>query len=136
MKSYAAPLLLVPLLAGCAMIQGGTGSFTADGDTYKVSKVTCTRQGDAVQVAAESGVAAATVTVRGSTVEDLRMGTKQRPTMGAVPGQGIGEASVTVTGQRYEVRAKLVKADPEGRVQPGPGTEEVTFDVTCGTITG
>lgn len=137
MKSYAPALVAVlPLVAGCALIQGGSGSFTADGDTYKVSKVECTRAGDTVTVTAESGAAGAELIVRGTEVVQLRMGSKQRATMAAEPADGQGTATVTVEGLRYRATGKLMRLDDKGQAPEGPGTEEVTFDVTCGKIAG
>ncbi|WP_460771336.1 lipoprotein LpqH [Mariniluteicoccus flavus] len=128
-------LLALPSL-GCSLIAGGEGSFTADGDVYKVSKVECERTGESVRITAESGPAGAMLLVKGTTVEDFRMGSKEKPTMAAQPGKGLGEATVTVEDKRFRAKGKLVKIDEQGNAQQGPGTEDVEFDVTCGSIKG
>ncbi|OYO20787.1 hypothetical protein CGZ93_11150 [Enemella dayhoffiae] len=133
-RALPVSVLAFGLLSGCSLINGGSGQFEVEGETYQASSIKCERKEGGILITMDSGPAQTQVGVtedQQPKVVGVVMGAKGQPTMMMRAQDNTGRAVVSRSANTFLVSGTLVRV-AEGK--PAGGTEEFKITVSCNKI--
>lgn len=133
MPKYAhAALALIPLLAGCALVSGGSGEFTVEGRTYRADRVECGRGDGEISISARSGPAAMDVRLTEAdppTITRVASGAAGSPPLLLMESER-GQADLVRTGDTFRISGVLIHTEHSQNAAEGKD-EEFSASFTC-----